>query len=153
MVRSRKSASSATRRGYSWPVPSERADLLHRVLSDAVPGEKINELGSADESQWLSGGELLRARPELRRGDQDSLRGSFVQHRAVKVAYRGGRNCAAIPLDLDDQLPATDRIRVHGPDIDTTVARTLGGHDLHPHSLEERRHEVFEIDRVQGQEI
>jgi hypothetical protein len=30
-------------------------------LSDAVPGEKINELGSAYESQWLSGGELLRA--------------------------------------------------------------------------------------------
>jgi len=62
---------------------------LHRVVPDAVPSEQIDELGSADESQWLSGGELLCARPELRRGDQDSLGGSFVQHRAVKVTYRG----------------------------------------------------------------
>lgn len=43
---------------------------MHGVLSDALPGEQIDELGSADQSQWLSGGELLRARPELLRGDQ-----------------------------------------------------------------------------------
>ena len=40
-----------------------KSRLLHGVLSDTVPSEQIDEMGSADESQWLSGSELLRARP------------------------------------------------------------------------------------------
>ena len=63
--------------------------MLHVVLSGAVLSEQIDELGSADEVRWLSGGERLRARLELRRGDQDSLGSAFVEHRAVKVAYQG----------------------------------------------------------------
>jgi len=33
--------------------------------------EQIDELGSADERQWFPVGELLRARPELGRDDQN----------------------------------------------------------------------------------
>jgi len=90
---------------------------------------------------------------ELGRGDQDSLGRALVQHRAVEVAYRGEWNCVAVSLDLDDELSATDRIRIHSPDIDTAVARTLGGHHLHPHGLKERRHEIFEIYRILSEEI
>jgi hypothetical protein len=78
------------RRGYSRPALRGTTILLHGVVPDAVPSEQIDELDSADESQWLSDGELLRARPELRRGDQDSLGGAFVQYRAAEVAYRAG---------------------------------------------------------------
>jgi len=42
---------------------------------------------------------------------------------------------------------------IHCPNIATAVARTLGGHYLHPHGLEERRHKIFEIYRVQREEI
>jgi hypothetical protein len=45
------------------------------------------------------GSELLRARSELRRGDQNSLGSAFVQHRALKVTYGSWRNCVAESLD------------------------------------------------------
>jgi hypothetical protein len=54
---------------------------------------------------------------------------------------------------MDDKLPATNWIWIHCPNIDTAVARTLGGNYLHPHGLEERRHRMFDIYRVQREEI
>ena len=124
-------------RTVKWPTPwrcSSSVSCLPPIRTIGFPA--ANSCGSA----------------ELGSGNDESFGRALVEHGAVQVPNRSRGDRALIPLDLDDQLAAADRIGIHGQDIDAPVAGAPGRHDLHSHRLEELSDKILKIDGIHAKQ-
>src|SRR6266545_349902 len=102
-----------------------------------VFGEQVEQVRTAEQLQWLVFGELERRLPVTARGDENAFRSAFVLNRPEQVAHSANPDGVLVPLRLDDDFAAEDRVVVVGDAVDASVARRLGLPRFQAHLPEE----------------
>src|SRR5439155_14863107 len=95
----------------------------------AVFLKHMEQVSSVEQYQRLPVCEGVSVRSVVGRGDENSFIRSLIHYSAVEIPYCPNADGVSIPLRLDDDLSASDRIGIERYGVYTTVAACLS--DFH----------------------
>src|SRR5712692_1829493 len=92
--------------------------------------EEVHEICPVQKGNWFVFGKLTTVPPVMTGRDKNSLDCTFGNHCSVEIAHCRNRDDHVVSFRLNHEFPPSDRIRIEGNGIDSSISACLGDSDL-----------------------